>query len=229
MPSIESGRVGAAAGGITHPSACKAKFKMAAMAVPKFSGKVVDYPEWKTLFRECVEAQYEESAVIMILRTEALPESLTSMVPRCATLNSIWEKLDKKFLDPARVWKGIKSDLASLDRKKLGNCKYMVELVSKLLDAESLLDSVGLVHWLRQEDKIPEYEDLLNKDEMMEWLRMKPSLIGTPWENFKAFLLKTCDLYEEYERCGTKPMDDSVSNVSRRCTICKKANHSADE
>ena len=140
MPSVESGRVEAAAGGITHPSAYKAKFKMAAMAVPKFSGKVVDYPEWKTLFKDCVEAQYEESAVIMILRTEALPDSLTCMVPRCATLNSVWEKLDKKFLDPARVWKGIKSDLASLDRKKLGNCKYIVELVSKLLDAESLLD-----------------------------------------------------------------------------------------
>ena len=64
----------------------------------------------------------------------------------------------------ARVWKGVKSDLLSLDRKKLGKAKYMVDLVNKLMDAEVLLESVGMVHWLRQEDKIPEYEDFLNQD-----------------------------------------------------------------
>ena len=51
----------------------KSKFKMAAMSIPKFSGKIVDYPEWWTLFKDCVEAQYEESSVVMLLRTEALP------------------------------------------------------------------------------------------------------------------------------------------------------------
>ena len=37
----------------------------------------------------------------------------------------------------------------------------MVKLVSKILEAESLLEAVGMAHWLRQGDKIPEYEDLL--------------------------------------------------------------------
>ena len=118
---------------------------MAAMTVPKFSGKAIDYPEWKNLFKDCIESQYEESAVVMILRTQSLPESLTSLVPRCAALTTVWEKLDKQFLDPARVWKGVKADLSSLDRKKLGDKKYMVGLVSKILDAESLLESVGMV------------------------------------------------------------------------------------
>ena len=80
------------------------------------------------------------------------------------------EKLDNKFLDSARVWKGVKSDLKSLDRGKLGNGQYMMALVSKLLDAEHLKDTVGmvqLVHWLRQEGKIPEYEDLLTETEKL--------------------------------------------------------------
>ena len=75
-----------------------------------------------------------------------MPSSLTSLVPRCATLTNVWEKLDQQFLDPARVWKGVKADLRSLDRKKLGDRKYMVGLVSKILDAESLLQTVGMVH-----------------------------------------------------------------------------------
>ena len=46
----------------------RTKFRMAPMPIPKFSGKVVDYPEFKTLFKDCVESQYEESAGVMILR-----------------------------------------------------------------------------------------------------------------------------------------------------------------
>ena len=84
--------------------------KLAAMPVPRFSGKVVDYPEWKKLFQDCVESQYETSATVMTLRTQGLPDSLVSLVPRCASLESVWEKLDKKFLDPSRVWKGVKAD-----------------------------------------------------------------------------------------------------------------------
>ena len=71
----------------------KAKMKLAAMPVPRFSGKVVDYPEWKKLFQDCVESQYETSATVMTLRTQGLPDSLVSLVPRCASLESVWEKL----------------------------------------------------------------------------------------------------------------------------------------
>ena len=41
------------------------------------------------------------------------------------------------------------------------------------MDAESLLDSVGMAHWLRQEDKVPEYEDMLTKAELLEWVRLQ--------------------------------------------------------
>ena len=122
----QGGHVGAVQQGVIHHHQNKSKPKMAAMSIPKFTGKVVDYPEWRKLFKDCVESQYEESATVMILRNQALPESLTNLVPRCAELSVVWTKLDKKFLDPTRVWKGIKADLASLDRKRLGNTKYMV-------------------------------------------------------------------------------------------------------
>ena len=104
---------------------------MAAMAILKFSGKVVDYPEFKKLFEECVENQYEEYATIMILREQALPQSLASTVPRCTDLVSVWEKLDKKFLDPARVWRGVKADLKSLKRDSMGKkeVKWLLETI----------------------------------------------------------------------------------------------------
>ena len=205
----------------------RAKVKMAALPIPKFSGKLVDYPEWKKLFKDCVESQYEESAVVMIMRTQALPGTLTSIVPRCADLGQVWDKLDKQYLDPTRVWKGVKTDLKTLDRKKLGNAKYMIHLVSKILDAESLLESVGMVHWLRQEDKIPEYEDLLTEIEKLEWVRKKTKLTGTPWEKFKKFLVEMRDEYEEIAKIGTVDTEEKPGK-EQVCDFCKKRNHTEE-
>ena len=213
------------AAGVQQLGPVKYKMKMAAMPVPKFSGKVVDYPEWRRLFKDCIESQYEESAAVMTLRTQALPDSLVHMVPRCADLSSVWEKLDKKFLDPSRVWKSVKQDLSSLDRKKLGKTKYMVELVNKLLDSEALLETVGMVHWLRQEDKIPEYEDYLSQEELLEWVRLKPKLSGTPWENFKSFLLKMKDEYEELSKAGTADYGIDKFRSSEKCEHCGRKGH----
>ena len=53
----------------TDGSKVRSKMKMAPMAIPKFSGKTVDYPEWKKLFKDCIEAQYEESAAVMTMKT----------------------------------------------------------------------------------------------------------------------------------------------------------------
>ena len=236
-PSNRAATVTAPRGGTTGPAAVqqitqvagKEKFKMAAMAIPKFSGKIIDYVEWKKIFRECVETRYEESAVVMVLKTEALPESLRTMVPRCTSLEAVWDKLDKKFLDPNSVWKGVKADLSSLDRKKSGDRKYITALEAKLLDAESLLESVGMVHWLRQEDKIPEYEDFLTKTEKLEWIRSKPAMRGTPWENFKQFLNKTREEYEELSKTGTADLVEEETKNQNKCKFCKRNGHVESE
>ena len=113
---------------------------------------------------------------------------------------------------------GVKADLKSLSRANLGNGLYMMTLVSKLLDAESLLDTVGMVHWLRQEDKIPEYEDLLTETEKLEWVKMKPGLTGTPWENFKTFLMRMRDWYEEIAKTGTGHKKKNRCRKWRNCS-----------
>ena len=53
-----------------------------------------------------------------------------------------------------------------LTGRSLALARYMVDFVNKHIDAEVLLDCVGMVHWLRQEDQITEYDDFLNQDEL---------------------------------------------------------------
>ena len=75
--------------------------------------------------------------------------------------------------------------------------------------------------WLRQEDKIPEYEDFLTRNELLEWVRMKPKLSGTRWENFKEFLVKLKDEYEEMTKAGTGTEDVEVTSDTKGCDACK--------
>ena len=136
-----------------------------------------------------------------------------------------WKSLDKVYLDPYRVWQGVKSELKELDRKKLGDAKFIQAFARKLLEVESLLDTVNMAQWLRQEDKIPEYEDLLSQAERLEWVRAKPKLTGTPWENFKNFLTRLSEEYFEMSKTGTEGGFDKVENARKKCTYCNKPNH----
>ena len=56
------------------------KLKMTALAVPKFSTKAVDYPEFKTNFKEIVCSQHDETASLMRLKLEGLPPDLAKEV-----------------------------------------------------------------------------------------------------------------------------------------------------
>ena len=49
---------------------------------------------------------------------------------------------------------------------------------------------------------------------------------GTPWYNFKSFLIKTKDEYEELAKTGTDELDEEMNKF--KCTICKKNNHSEE-
>ena len=95
-----------------------------------------------------------------------------------------------------------------VELKKLERKKYMQALYRQMLEADVLLTGVGMAQWLRHEDKIPEYEDLLSKSEKLEWVRAKPALIGTPWENFMAFLKKLSEEYEAMSKVGTDGLEE---------------------
>ena len=65
----------------------------------------------------------------------------------------------------------------------------------------------------------------MSKSERLEWVRTKPTLTGTPWENFKRFLLKTKDEYEETAKTGTTGLEEEVERKEKKCTNCKRSKH----
>ena len=58
-------------------------------------------------------------------------------------------------------------------------------------------------------------------------MKMKPSLTGTPWENFKTFLMRMRDWYEEIAKTGT---GDQESDEKKKdaCGHCKRRNHTEE-
>ena len=58
-------------------------------------------------------------------------------------------------------------------------------------------------------------------------MKMKPSLSGTPWKNFKYFLIKMRDWYEDIARTGTG--DQEPEKKKNKCGFCQKRGHTEDE
>ena len=64
----------------------------------------------------------------------SLPNSVTTLVPRCTILAAVWEKLEHQFVDPARVWKGRKAD-RTVEKIKMEclKCNYCFKLIAKFV------------------------------------------------------------------------------------------------
>ena len=108
---------------------------MTAMAVPKFSTKAIDYPCWKSDFIEIVVSQHDDAVAVMRLKLEALPEWLAKeVIKRGATLEDMWTAMDKKYLDPYRMWQGV----------NLGDSKYIQKLNRTLDKSDKIFTDVGM-------------------------------------------------------------------------------------
>ena len=59
---------------------------------------------------------------------------------------------------------------------------------------------------------------------------MKQTLTGTPWENFKKFLVRMSELYEEISKTGTVELDEGNKEVGiKKCSFCKRKGHTDEE
>jgi hypothetical protein len=63
----------------------------------------------------------------------------------------------------------------------------------------------------------------------MKEMMLKPRLTGTPWENFREFLLKMRDEYEEIAKTGTVEFGEEAQANSGekklKCDFCKRRGH----
>ena len=69
------------------------------LPLPKFKGDPLEYPDFRSLFRELVNGlTIPESATLEYLR-KSLPESLVFLVKGSKTMNEAWSRLDERFSD----------------------------------------------------------------------------------------------------------------------------------
>ena len=54
---------------------------------------------------------------------------------------------------------------------------------------------------------------------------LKPKLSGTSWKNFKSFLLKMKDEYEELSKAGTAEYGIDKFKSSEKCEHCGRKGH----
>ena len=154
----------------------------------------------------------------------ALPERIKdrmSMVKK--TPEQLWEQLDEMFGDPRVMVNEAMSDLHSLDHKKLGN-SFISKFSATLNDTEKLLEANGNADHLSHPREVVQLQDMLPRNEKLEYVRRKKNYVGSDYQKLKAFLSERRLEEEELRKIGSGSNSED-SSASKVCGYCSKPGH----
>ena len=165
----------------------KTTMKLPTTKPPVFTGKHLQYIEWKRLWKSTMGA-YQDPVQILQLK-ESLP-ARTQILIGLAQIRSmavVWQALDEEFLDYDAMATMAVTDLPSQDKK---DPRFVQILLQKLSIYKSNLDEVGKGHRIVSDENIQErWVPLLPTAERELWLQ-EPYPTGDLWTLFEAFLGK---------------------------------------
>ena len=187
--------------------------KMKPLDPPSFDGQAKNYARFKERFQELIASTYGAQAQLEFLEG-ALPERIKdrmSMVKK--TPEQLWEQLDEMFGDPRVMVNEAMADLHSLDYKKLGN-SFISKFSATLNDTEKLLEANGNADHLSHPREVVQLQDMLPRNEKLEYVRRKKNYIGSDYQKLKAFLSERRLEEEELRKIGSgSKSEDSSSKV----------------
>lgn len=121
------------------------------ISIPKFSGKIIDYPTFKSKFKMLVEKHMPPDIALIRLRDESLAQgSHESMLVKAkSSLPAAWQALDGHFGRPSFVRDANLKELREImPLVKATEPSCLRELVGKVISARDDLISVGMSHVL---------------------------------------------------------------------------------
>ena len=112
--------------------------------MPHFDGKLREYPQFKRDFQKQVMTQTRKSDAAYVLRTclDAEPARLVKSVDD--DIDEMWQRLDEKYGDPAKVVDVIIDEIKRFRMLREGEDKRFIEFVTLIEDGYRDLKRLGL-------------------------------------------------------------------------------------
>ena len=131
--------------GTKQESSASASFlRLEKVGMPHFDGKLREYPQFKKDFQKQVMTQTRKSDAAYVLRTclDGEPARLVKSVDD--DIDEMWQRLDEKYGDPAKVPDVIIDEIKRFRMPREGEDKRFIEFVTLIEDGSRDLKRLGL-------------------------------------------------------------------------------------
>ena len=112
------------------------------LSVPNFSGKELDYPDFKHKFNRLTKPSGLSSAVLVEHLFKALPFNMQYLIKSTKTLEEAWTRLDAKYGKTTNSIVTIRNKLYSMDFSRAKPHERVKRQVRKVYHAENLLEDL---------------------------------------------------------------------------------------
>ena len=191
---------------------------------PTFSGKTIDYPEFKRGWKAVAGKVWEDSNQVEQLKLKVDAETRKT-ITRCKTMTEVWDTLDKEYAQEQDVINAVNEELKTLRLSDCSTEEYIVKLRKHLPNLEDILNEVQGLEFLQNPDRVNYLVDKFDERTLHEWVYFRSKGTGSTYKRFMEFLIDRYDAARSLIQ-RKKSQDVAVAQVHViKCNTCFQDGH----
>ena len=159
---------------------------------PTFSGKTIDYPEFKRGWTAVAGVYLDDANQVEQIKHK-VDVKTRRIIARRSTMENVWAALDKEFAQEEQVIIAVNAELKNLMSMTCSVLEYIVELINYLPVLEEALKAVNGLDHLCSPDCVNLLLTKFDDRTLHEWGYFRTKNAGTTYERFFHFLLDRYD------------------------------------
>jgi len=193
---------------------------------PTFSGRTIDYPEFKRGWKKVAGVCWEDSNQVEQIKFKVDDES-RRIISRCKTMDEVWKVLDSEFAQEQEVINAVDEELSKLLLYNCSVAEYIVKLCNHLPNLEAALDAVGGLDHLQSPDRVNLLISRFDDRTLHDWDYFRSKSTGPTYDRFMAFLIDRYDASKSsVARSRSTNLGEQTHSVNRisssECHRCLK-------
>ena len=174
------------------PSISVKNIEMEKSKAPSFSGKTIDYPEFKRGWAKVAGVHWDDGNQVEQIKYK-VDQDTRRIISRCSTMTEVWVVLDAEFAQEQEVINAVDTELRKLQSSECSIPEYIVKLRNYLPNLEEALRAVDGLDHLRSPDRVNFLTQKFDERTLHEWDYFRSKSTGSTYERFYKFLVDRYD------------------------------------
>ena len=183
--------------------------------VPTFSGKTIEYPEFKKSWKKVAGAHWDDDNQLEQMKFKVDPHTKL-ILSRCKDMAAVWVALDEEYGQEREVVNAVNHELHRLRSQECTTPQFIVNLRNALPTLEEALSAVDGLEHLKTPDKVDYLVEKFDERTQHEWEYYRSKGTGKTYDRFFAFLL------DRYDSCRSTTARVQASLSSLHVDNCVK-------